>query len=343
MHDLAHTVQTNCHISDARFAGNHTLCVFLLKMREYYRWERGLSFTDSLSNESVGDWLADRERLWETLGEQPFQPLSVAGQELDPFDSDAVNAQLDGLGLVYSGGYGRWCKPLFFLGRVREAMEIQGYPVIVSDQELARDLVAPPAMSQGQRIYVRRESLRRMLWEKVEEWRWHKDASTVPAVMRYYDFATNLEQALDQMTEAETYPLIRHEVGEAEAGEMLGPDWEEMLASLPRGRAEVLVRAVRDHLADALSTLPALLERDAVASLHFYYANLTGMRRELFPHLVASYKAWANSGALEVLAAAVAAAREHWSATAREILEHYRADQTTCASRIEAMEKEMVF
>ena len=37
---LSDTVQLNCHISDARHAGNYTLCIYLLKMREFYRWEK---------------------------------------------------------------------------------------------------------------------------------------------------------------------------------------------------------------------------------------------------------------------------------------------------------------
>ena len=35
--DLIQTVQRNCHIADARHAGDYTLCVYLLKMREFYR------------------------------------------------------------------------------------------------------------------------------------------------------------------------------------------------------------------------------------------------------------------------------------------------------------------
>ena len=41
---LAETVQRNCDISDARHAGEYGLCTFLLKMREYYRWENELPF-----------------------------------------------------------------------------------------------------------------------------------------------------------------------------------------------------------------------------------------------------------------------------------------------------------
>ena len=32
---LVNTVQKNCHISDARHAGDFTLCIFLLKMMEH--------------------------------------------------------------------------------------------------------------------------------------------------------------------------------------------------------------------------------------------------------------------------------------------------------------------
>ena len=45
---LASAVQRNCDISDARYAGDYGLCTFLLKMREYYRWENELPFARSL-------------------------------------------------------------------------------------------------------------------------------------------------------------------------------------------------------------------------------------------------------------------------------------------------------
>ena len=50
------TVQHNCHIADARHAGDYTLCVYLLKMREMYRWEQGIDFTTMLTTDDVGDW-----------------------------------------------------------------------------------------------------------------------------------------------------------------------------------------------------------------------------------------------------------------------------------------------
>ena len=59
--ELADAVQRNCDISDARYAGDYGMCTFLLKMREYYRWEHELPFTRALPRAELGDWLSARE------------------------------------------------------------------------------------------------------------------------------------------------------------------------------------------------------------------------------------------------------------------------------------------
>ncbi len=64
---LTQAVQHNCDISDARHAGDYGLCTFLLKMREYYRWESDLPLSRTLSRDDVGDWLSARERMWHML------------------------------------------------------------------------------------------------------------------------------------------------------------------------------------------------------------------------------------------------------------------------------------
>lgn len=60
---LASTVQKNCHISDARHAGDLTLCVFLFKMREFYRWEHDIPFSAQIPKEAVSEWLREREQV----------------------------------------------------------------------------------------------------------------------------------------------------------------------------------------------------------------------------------------------------------------------------------------
>ena len=63
--ELAKTVQLNCHISDAKYAGYYSLCVFLLKMREYYRWEQKIPLSEPLTKSDVGEWLSQREIDWQ--------------------------------------------------------------------------------------------------------------------------------------------------------------------------------------------------------------------------------------------------------------------------------------
>lgn len=320
---LTRQVQQNCHISDALHARDYTLCIYLLKMREYFRWEKGFGYTDSLPERELGDWLVAREALWAEIEEQPLQSIKIEGQAYEPFEAEAINTALAPQGLVYSGGIGSFGKPHFFLGELEQRFDYGGRQVLISGREHARDITAPPAMLQGQTIYIRRESLRRMLWERLEEWQWNKRETAMARAASHYDFAGNFELALDQMTEHEIEPIILHEAGEARAGALLGEGWEEMLHEMGRTRLELVARAVRDHLADCLVTLPTLLEREALASLHFYFANLHGMRQSLFPALQAAYQEWLDGRGLDKMEQVVARGARHWQQSAELLLQRY--------------------
>jgi len=318
------SVQQNCHIADALHAGNYTLCVYLLKMREFYRWEQGLPFQHPLGNESVGEWLRQRESLWAELESAEFGPVRIEDDEFDPFDSDAINAALEAHGLIYSGGIGALGKPHFFLGSLHRRHRHHDYTVYIADREYARDLGAPPAMAQGRTIWLRRESLKRFLWEKLEEWRWSRPDNAMARAIACYDFPSDVEGALDAMTENELDSALLHEIGEVEAGRRLGPEWESLLATLPRSRVELLLRALRDHLADSLITLPELLAQERNASIHFWFANLNGMRQLLWPAIDAAYRQWRESGDAAALAEAVSTGQRHWPQLADAALSIYR-------------------
>lgn len=317
-------IRNNCHISDARHATDFTLCVYLLKMREFFRWENSLPFSASLPHDELTDWLTERERLWETLGDQAFAPVPVGDREYDPFDADTINEQLNNLGYVYSGGIGRSLKPHFFIGSLEATRQHNGYTLYLSGREYARDLSAPPAMSLGSNIFIRRESLRRMLWERIEEWRWSRPANAMQEAIACYDFDNAPDEALDRMTDNEARSVMLHEIGEVMARELLGRDWENLLASIAHSKAELLVRAVRDHLADSLSTLPELLQDASTASLHFYIANLGNLRKSLYPALITAYETWAQTGDGSELAEVARRGREHWPVLAGNILALYR-------------------
>lgn len=318
--ELAQAVQRNCDISDARFAGDYGICTFLLKMREYYRWEHDLPFTRALPRSALGDWLAAREAEWESLESAQFRPLPLASGTADPLAADEVNGELLPRGLVYSAGYGRFGKPVFFLGALARVEEREGLRVIVSSCEYARELAAPPAMLQGRTIYVRLESVRRYLWEKIEEWQWRKAGSRMARALAGYDFLGDPEGALARMAENETESMILHELGEARAGELLGPRWQERVASVARTSAEAHARAVRDLLADCLSTLPTLVARENWPALHFHFATFDAPRRELFPQALEAYEESLRAGSLAPLARVAHEGAERFIAQARSLL-----------------------
>lgn len=317
---LVTTIQKNCDISDAQYAGDLTLCTFLLKMRELYRWEHELPLSQDMPKDAVGTWMNAREHVWEALERAPFESLPLPGGMADPFDADTINRQLLPWGLVYSGGYGRSCKPHFFLGQLLRTEVRAGHAVHVSDCEYARDLDAPPGMMLDGTIFVRTEALRRWLWERYEEWRWNRRSEAMARALDCHGFAKDAETALRAMTLSETESIILHELGEIEAGETFGPGWENLLADLMRTRGEIMARAVRDLYADCVSTLPGLLERGEPAAIHFYFANFVGMRRKLFPELLEAYLAWLRQGTRSELARIADMGRGRWLALAREML-----------------------
>jgi len=188
---------------------------------------------------------------------------------------------------------------------------------------------------------VRREALRQWVWEKAEAWGVKEAAGPMRRALDAYGYFADGAAALERMTDAETATLILHERGEHRVGRALGPAWEQMLAGFGERRAELLARAVRDHWADCCVTLPALVEREAWPALHFWFANLEGMRRELFPRLLAAGAAWAASGDAAPVRAAAVAGVVHWQALAQQLLELHRRQGAAAGGAIAAMTRDL--
>lgn len=330
---LAQRIQGNCNISDARHGGDYSLCIYLMKMREYFRWEMKRPLGAALGKDEVGSWLQAREQMWEALEEAELARIEIEGNSFDPFDVDGINACLEPQGLVYSGGLGQGAKPHFFLGDLERRTRSGDYEVFVAAGEYARDLTAPPAMTLDRNIFLRRDSLRRMLWEKLESWRWTRADNALGRAFACYDFEHALDSSLDAMTDCEITAVLLHEEGEYQAGVRLGGQWEEMLLDLVHTPAERMVRAVRDHLADCLVTLPALASGGAPASIHFFLGNLTNMRKEIFPGLDRAYRGWLKSNDTEPLAAIAELGRAHWERVAYAMLNlHWEAGDRVAES-----------
>jgi hypothetical protein len=150
-----------------------------------------------------------------------------------------------------------------------------------------------------------------------------------------YSFDLDVNSALERMTENETEAMILHELGEGLAGEKLGNEWHKMITAFSRSKAEIMIRAVRDILADCLSTLPALLAANNTASLHFYFANFSGMRKHLFPEAMTAYQGWVAEKDIGVLHKLVDEGQRRWLDTAHALLALYREKGLDAAAAIE--------
>lgn len=325
---LLAAVQTNCDITDARFAADLPLCIYLLQMRDYYRWEQGLAFGDRLPRAALGDWLARREARWATLEGRALVALPGAGGPVDPFEVATINAALQPLGLGYGAGLVGPGRPVFFVAERAPPgpVQIDGEPVQVQlfGRELARGLASPPALlADGETIVLRQAALSRWLWERFEA------HSLRPSVGAFGRFATacgvqttdEFNQRLPDLLHTARPVLLLHELGELRAGRWLGPRWAALRDVLADDRrTELRLRAVRDHLADLGTTLPTLLAEGASAPLHFWFAGYEGHREALFPGLKTAYAAWCSGDGGQALQAAVQAGETHFRQLAQRLL-----------------------
>ncbi len=324
---LVDAVQHNCDLADAYHAREKSLCTYLLGMREYFRWESRLPLGQTPERAALSRWIADREGRWETLRDEAaaaFVPLPFAGG-IDAFDETGVNRCLAGRhpALVYGAGVGLFGAPLFFLAECEACQQRDGVRIVIAGAELARGFVAPPATSRGDTVIIRLDALRRWLWTRVEVAHRGPAGRALSSALRAYgdpaDAAT-----VERLAEGETETLILHELGELRAARELGPEWETMLSGIDDRRTELLLRAVRDLLADCLVTLPALVERRADASLSFWLANLDGLRRVLAPDLAAAGRSDAPRIDLAAIDRAARVGRKAWRAVADDLLSAWR-------------------
>jgi hypothetical protein len=332
---LIATAQYNCDLSDALFAQSSSLCIYLLDMREFYRWQHRLPLTETLRREALGPWINSRERSWEALraaaGESPLgslRPLDPAVTG-DPFDVRPVDGLLADAGLVYGAGVGRFGRPIFFLADCLRRETRDGLEVLVCGEELARGASAPPAMSRGEQIIIRSDALQRWLWTRYEEWRHHpRDNGFVTAWQLHAggELPTTHRDpvaVVRSMTSVEIETLVLHEIGERRADEILGDPWHDMIEELDSRRTENFVRTLRDLWADCSHTLPGLIERQEAASIHCWFGLLDGLRLKFSPRLLAAYRDWCE-GSRESLADAVASGERHWRGRCLGVLERWR-------------------
>ena len=337
MRDLVDKVQRNCDISDAHHAADAAMCIYLMRMREHYKWDKGVPYGESFDHKSLGEWMQKREAHLSSLEGSHYSSIPLDGVEYDPFDHEEISLQLSKQGLVYCSGYGRGGKPVFCLGEVVGMERTDDYEIFVIGRELAREMSAPPAMSLGKTIYIRQDAFTRWVWEMFEEWSWRKPHNAFYKAIVSFGEKRDPREITHSLAVSEIENLILHEIGEVVAGNLLGDGWSKMLYCLTNTPLEGSARAVRDNLADNMMVLPALMSSGTTSSLHFYFAGFHSRRSELYPTLKEAYGIWDEGQTLAPLKAVVRRGQEHWLNTAQQLVSCYEEHGVDCKSYIQAV------
>lgn len=325
---IRETVQHNCAISDARYARDYSLCIYLLRMREFYRWQNKISLGARITPDDLGTWVSDTEAHWDNIEETDFKAIPVDGQELDPFDAEAINRKLTDQGLVYSAGTGRFGQPHFVLAKQIHQTTHDQIACIHCGDELARDTITMPAMAQNNTVYIRHESNSQLLWQMYEEWNIKKSPGPMARLVSHYGIENN-DQLNAQIANAAndlSHVLLQHELGEVTAGKLLGSNFQHMALAFQGKRGELQIRAVRDLLADSLCTWPTIIEMQAPHYFDFWLAGLNGYRENFLKPLLAPRLLRTDDPQtrLEILAGFVNTAQTHWQGVIADLLTQYQ-------------------
>jgi hypothetical protein len=257
------------------------------------------------------EWIAFKEEQWGNLLDLDFSEITIDGNTYDPFDSTGINEVLDTHGLFYGAGYVHSLKPSFFLGVLEAQRQIDGHTVYTLGEELARDLLTTPALSQDNCIVVRQESAKLFLWDLILFTK-KSGQKALQFGLENYGLKRRDSEALHRnlarISAAETEIYLYHELGELRDTVFEPTIWREIIATFPHTVIELLARSVKDLLADTneYGTLRHIAGKRKAASLGLYVAFLDGLRKELFPELSEAFKEFASIRNWQVIEKAVA-------------------------------------
>ena len=325
---LTRQVLYNCDVSDARHAGIYSVCGLAMRLRDLYKWERGLAPWQEDEAAQVLAWIGSKEDLWETLLEADFGALPVNGRSLEPFDTRNINAALGADRFFYGAGYAHSLKPTFFLAEIEREETLAGHRVRHLGREHARDLLTLPAFSQDGEVILRGEAARMYLWDQI--------AYISNSGRRALDFAlkacglpdnrtATIRNGFSTVLQVQQQLYLRHEIGELEETVFDRELWQRIIADYPHTAVELLVRTLKDILADTgpQGTLSHLVHHCHAAGLGLYMAFGNGMTRLLTPELICAFDAFIVDSKWDRVAAAAQAVRENAETHTVRILEIY--------------------
>lgn len=295
---LIKEVQYNCDISDARDHGIYSMCSLVLKLRNLYKWEKGLQPWSEPEAAELLDWIEARESYWEEIAQQEFRPLTLNGRACPVDDVNAVNGNSGTQPYIYGAGHGRSLKAIFFLAEVVDHLSMEDCPVLLLGREHAREMASPFAMVQEGQVLVRTEPLRYFLYDHIQELR-----SSCRSSYRYFLNSygllaggeldqQKLSAVLDQIAVNERNLFIYHEIGELLEDSLDSETQRRLIGRFPGSVIEFVSRAVRDVLADThpRGVLAHLVKVRKESTLALFVSFVDGLRQELFPELNLAWK-----------------------------------------------------
>ncbi|MDX1775103.1 MAG: hypothetical protein R3297_00820 [Desulfobulbales bacterium] len=327
---LIETIRHNCDISDSRDNGIYSICTLVLKLRNLYKWEYGLQPWEEPDSPVLLDWIAAKEEYWQTIHSEPFLPIPVNGQRVDPFQLPVINRHLAGDNHVYGAGYGRSMKVIFFMAEILEETVVEGCRTLISGREKARELSSPFAMLQDGVIYVRREPMRFFFWDQIQEMNVSSRIAMQHALAAYGLVKEGcvldrqkLIAVFDHIVDQELLMFVYHEVGESQENILASDVLKKIIAAYPASALELLARAVKDILADThpKGLFSHIVTTEKLSSLGFYISFLDGMRKHLCPELLAASKCFWESGDWSLLQQANLDCRRSNEAIAAKLLD----------------------
>ncbi|MFZ1986551.1 MAG: Sfum_1244 family protein [Desulfatitalea sp.] len=328
---LTRQVLHNCDVSDARYAGIYSVCGLAMRLRDLYKWDQRLPPWEEHEAAAVLDWIGQREELWESLADAEFEPLTIGPAEFEPFDSLAINAVLTAHGLFYGAGYAHSLKPTFFLANIEERQTLRDKTIWRLGQELARDLLTLPAFVQDDQVVLRTEAARMFLWDEIAYIPNSGRAALAFALTACCNLAdTNAEgirRHLDAIMKVQQTTYIRHELSELEEQVFDRAMWRQMLTDFPHTVVELLIRTLKDMLADTgpQGPLHHFSAHRNKAGLGFYMAFSGGLVPPLFGELKASFNTFMQRGNWDEIDRAISAVYHKAAVYAQEVMAIYAA------------------
>lgn len=309
--DISSQVRRNCEIADAKSWGTYSLCGLLLRLRDQYRWEKGMDPWVEINHLEILSWVAEKEKAWDPLSEESFKDINVEDNSFSPFDLDPINNILKPIEFLYGAGYINGLRPAFFLGRTEKVWKEKEFHVYILDKEIARDIGAIPALSQGNSIFLRKDPLRYFLWDKLKEASARGVETALSLGFKAYGFDENkifkkpvdIVPDMEKVIQEELESYLYHELGEVYATAFLGEEWKELMVLFPNTRIEQFIRSVKDVMADTIEKgmLRHIIEKKKIGSLGLYVSQLGGFRKLIFTEISDAYKDFIKTGDLGLI------------------------------------------